>query len=366
MLISMTTPCLRGLLLLSLLIICACEVGHSDTERYVHRVAAEPLVQQSSYRVNRQYVGRVEAKQRVDLGFELAGTVAEVLVDSGDQVAAGQPLVRLDTRLLDDERAQLLASHDELVAQRQFATLDIKRQQKLRTQGFTAEQRMDELKAKAQVLDAKLRRQQALLAALDTRLEKSTLRAAYAADVARRYLDKGAVVSPGQAVLQLLEKANLQAEIGVPPAQVYALVVGQMLTIRHADSEYQAKLLSIGRAINPVTRTVNLKVSLPAAAVAVDGDFLFLSLEEYRQQSGFWVPSTALLGAVRGLWNLLVLIPEGSLDRFVLERRSIEILHRDGDRAYVRGALQAGEQIVSAGLHRLVAGQMVRTMEAGH
>ena len=205
-----------------------------------------------------------------------------------------------------------------------------------------------------------------MLAALDTRLEKSTLRAAYAADVARRYLDQGAVVSPGQAVLQLLEKANLQAEIGVPPAQTHSLLTGQMLAIRHAGGEYQGKLLSIGRAINPATRTVSLKVSLPAEAVVVDGDLLFLSLEELRQQAGFWLPATALLGTVRGMWNVLVLVPDAQSDRFLLERRSIEILHRHGDRVYVQGALRAGEQVVSAGLHRLVAGQMVRTIEAGN
>ena len=205
-----------------------------------------------------------------------------------------------------------------------------------------------------------------MIAALDTRIEKSTLRAAFAADVSRRYLDQGSVVSPGQAVLQLLEKGNLQAEVGVPLAQTHSLITGQMLVVQHAGDEYPARLLSIGRAIDAVTRTVKLKVSLPAEAAAVDGDLLFLSLYDHRQQAGFWLPATSLSGTVRGMWNVLVLVPEPQPDRFLLERRSVEILHRDGDQVFVRGALKEGEQVVSAGLHRLVAGQLVRTIEAAH
>ena len=286
---------LKGLLLITLSALTGCESGHSEVESYVHRVAAEPLQIQQYYQVERQFAGRVEAKQRVDLGFELTGTVAEVLVDSGDQVDVGEVLVRLDSQLLEDERAQLLATMDELVAQRKLTALEIKRQKKLRTQGFTAEQRTDELQANGQVLDAQLKRQRALMAALDTRLEKSTLRAAYPADVAKRYLDQGAVVSPGQPVLQLLEKGNLEAVVGVPPSQTAALMVGQPITVRHAGSVCEGKLLSIGRAIDPVTRTVDLKVALPGSAVAVDGDLVFLSLKEQRQQDGYWLPASASL-----------------------------------------------------------------------
>jgi HlyD family secretion protein len=54
--------------------------------------------------------GTVEATD-ADLGFQLAGRVAEVLVAEGDAVVAGQELARLDTRVLD---ASLQAARAEL------------------------------------------------------------------------------------------------------------------------------------------------------------------------------------------------------------------------------------------------------------
>ncbi len=49
--------------------------------------------------------GRVEpVSEEIDIGAELAGRLAEVLVDEGDAVTRGQVLARLDS---DDERARL-------------------------------------------------------------------------------------------------------------------------------------------------------------------------------------------------------------------------------------------------------------------
>lgn len=67
--------------------------------------------------------GEVVPVQDVELRFERSGTVAEILVEEGSIVEAGDPLIRLDTRdlMLDAEaaRANLAnarASYDELLA----------------------------------------------------------------------------------------------------------------------------------------------------------------------------------------------------------------------------------------------------------
>ena len=52
--------------------------------------------------------GRIEATE-VDLATQLAGRVAEILVDEGDFVTAGQVLARMDTQVLDAQLAQAKA-----------------------------------------------------------------------------------------------------------------------------------------------------------------------------------------------------------------------------------------------------------------
>ena len=50
---------------------------------------------------------------------------------------------------------------------------------------------------------------------------------------------------------------------------------------------------------------------------------------------------------------------------FVLEQRSVEVLHQESDRVLVRGTIKEGDRIVSSGIHRLVPGQVVRPIGGG-
>jgi HlyD family secretion protein len=73
--------------------------------------------------------GQVEPRRQAELSFAgMSGRVSEVLVDAGDTVAAGQPLVRLETRQLDAEVAQAQASlaqaQADLQAVREGATAE--------------------------------------------------------------------------------------------------------------------------------------------------------------------------------------------------------------------------------------------------
>jgi prepilin-type processing-associated H-X9-DG protein len=43
-----------------------------------------------------------------------------------------------------------------------------------------------------------------------------------------------------------------------------------------------------------------------------------------------------------------------------VERRSVNVLYADGQRAFVSGAIEDGEAIIASGLHRVVPGQPVQ------
>jgi hypothetical protein len=91
-----------------------------------------------------------------------------------------------------------------------------------------------------------------------------------------------------------------------------------------------------------------------------------LELEETVETDGFWLPSTALTQAERGLWSAFVGEEERSSDGspqtglFRVARRDLEVLHTESDRVLVRGTLHAGEPVITGGTHRVVPGQVVR------
>jgi membrane fusion protein, multidrug efflux system len=361
----------------------ACGAGQATDAPYFHLVQGAQLQLQEGYSAPRKFAGHVEAKQKVDLAFELPGTVLVVQVDEGDKVVAGQELMRLDIRLLEDERAQLLAMQEEVAARQALVKLELKRQQLLQQKGLAAQQRRDELDAQAAVFAAQFSQQQSRLSAVAVRISKSVIKAPYDAYISARYFDAGVVVNSGQPVLQLLEQGSLEARVGVPAklAQSLERVVmeasGQAIeayapvTVSLPDhTNISASIIGIGRAIDPITRTVSVRLALPERLKVVDGDLLFLNVEEQYLQPGFWVPISALNGSVRGMWNVMVLVPTGNAVApdnqalFELQPRSVELLHRGDGKVFIRGGVAQGEQYVASGLHTVVAGQLVRVHQA--
>ena len=86
-------------------------------------VATVEVLRESSYPVTRGYAARLEPARRSDLAFETGGTLVEVRVDEGDEVARGDVVARLDVRELEAERARLGAARRALDADAELARL---------------------------------------------------------------------------------------------------------------------------------------------------------------------------------------------------------------------------------------------------
>ena len=111
-------------------------------------------------------------------------------------------------------------------------------------------------------------------------------------------------------------------------------------------------------AVNPSTRTQTVIYQVNAPITVSPGELAKLQLKHILEARGFWMPTEALAESQRGLWSAYALKQEGQA--FVLERRPVELLHIETDRAFVRGTLEDGDVVVASGLHRLVPGQLVR------
>ncbi len=341
------------------LVLVACERSNGSPEPYHHQVSAISLSAQDSYQVQRYFVGRVEARQQAELGFEVAGTVAEVLVEEGDTVTAGQALARLDTSLLEADIRALEAGAEEIRARLKLTGLDIKRQQSLRKRGLAAEQQLDQLESERAALRANLKRQQAQLDAARTQLSKHSITAPYGGEVSLRNVDTGSAVTPAKVVFRLLESSRPEIRVGVPAQLLAGKTVGdsERVIINHWD--YRAAIKAIVNSVDAVTNTATLRLAIEGDAAIAHGEVAYLSLPEKIATSGFWVPAEALTAGVRGMWNVYALRPtEGDLS--VIEARSVELLYMADERAFVRGAIAAGEHVVAVGTHRVAPGLAVR------
>ncbi len=375
------------------------------------RLAALP-----SYQTVRAYTGQITARRSSDLGFERVGTLHSLAVDDGERVEQGATLATLDTQTLRTTRRQLQAQRAQAVAQLQelragprqetiatacaqlheqraelaLAAQRRSRRQRLWKEGVVAREEFDAAEATFNVWQARfeaaqrrldelmagirpeqLAAQEALVAQFDARLaavnldlQKSVLHAPFAGTIAARLVDEGTVVAAGQPLVRLVEDTHLEVRVGVPPQVAAKLTVGDTLRVQVGASKLSAHITARLPELDAMTRTVTVVLTLPApqAPGVVPGQVARLQLVETVASPGFWLPITALTKGERGLWSCLALIPvsDDAAAGFRVEPRSVEILHTENNRVFVRGLLQAGEHVVKSGTHRIVAGQRVQ------
>ena len=326
-------------------------------------VRAERLRLEASMRVERRFTGQFEARQDTALAFEEAGTLAEVLVREGDAVAAGAVLARIDTRLLEAERARLDAQRQALLAQAELARRTNERQGELQARGHAAQARIDETSLQLAQLTAGLAEIDAALVTVAVRLEKAVLRAPFAGRVASRFADTGAVVAPGVAVATLLEEGPARFRVTLDPRLAAGLAPGAEVTIDAGGALLTARLSRLAPELDPVTRgwvaVFDLAEGIAVPPARSTGEVV---LPDGLDVPGAWVPLSALQPGLRGTWTILTVVPDADGGATVAQD-AVEVLQVAEGRVFLRGGFADGDLFLPDGTHRVVPGQRVRVAE---
>lgn len=341
---------------------CQKEVTEHATTTVLPTVTSQALILTPSYQHEQTFTGTIRAGNTTGVGFELAGKLNELQADSGIKVKQGQILAILDTRLLEAERQEIQASLAQTQADVDLATSTLKRNQELKKSGYVSEQLLDENRSQLNSLAAAKNRLLASQHANQLKLDKSILVAPFDGTISQRLHNLGEVVAAGSPIFTLVGNINPEAYIGVPVALAEQFHAGQQVQVSVQDQTFTAEIAGISAEVNPVSRTLQLRISLPQDASVINGEIAYLHQQQQIEQAGYWVPISALTDGIRGLWNLYVIANDEQ--QSIIERRDVEILYTTQDMAYIQGAIQPNEIYVSQGLHKLVVGQAVSTIAA--
>ncbi|MEN0000850.1 MAG: efflux RND transporter periplasmic adaptor subunit [Pseudomonadota bacterium] len=321
-------------------------------------VATAPIDFRDHYTVERAFSGQIEALQLANMSFEQGGTVELVNVEEGDAVNKGQVLARLDDRLLIAERDRLEASKDAIEAQRELLSLNNERAAELNQRGFASNQTLDQTRLGLVELDSRLAEMDAALASIDVQLEKLTITAPFAGTINTRHVDPGTTVGGGQAILSLVEDAAPVFRVGIDPDLAVSLNEGQAVSVSFGDREFDAQIVGVLPQLDPVTRTQTVRARLAEGASLSFGQTGQMLITEQIDQEGAWIPLTAIEDGVRGLWTIKT-VQRGETPTVGIE--AVELIHVDERNAYVRGTFTPEAELIIDGLHRVVAGQTIRT-----
>ncbi len=344
--------------LLSVLLSTTATLGFAASE-YRHPVLAYELQRQDSYSAQRRFSGRALSPQHSALAFEQAGRVDAVFVDAGQSVKAGDVLVKLDVRLLETQAEEVKAAIAENAASLDKAQQDLSRQRSLQSKGYSAQQAIDDLRAREKILLAQREKLEAQRRGVDIRLQKSTLRAPFDGEIVSKFVDTGVIVKEGQAALDILESGHREAVIGIPESMRNSIAAGDQVTVRGPFGETRARVLSVPERLNPGTLTHSVRIAFDENVQVADGSIVYMLLEQVVAQEGFWVPLSALLEGYRGTWAVYAL-KDTEASGPVLEKHSVSPVYQEGDRVFVSAELASNSRIVAAGVHRFAAGQHVQ------
>jgi len=364
---------LLSLLLITVLSLSACSKDNkdkADTNTFYQTASTKTITPQQGYTITRHYLGQLKAKQHTNLSFEYAGKVNQLLVDNGDVVKKDQLLAEQDTQLLQYKTTELQAQINQAKAQVALNQSNLQRIKTLINDGYSSQQRLDELNAENQILNAQINGLNAQISTLNYQKEKANLIAPFDGVITKRLISTGEVISPSTPAFQLIEQSNSEVSVGVPDKLAMTLSVDDIFdleVVNDTQAKYQARLISIGKQIDSLNRTVQLRLKLIANTntnLQLNGQLVRVKIGEQIDKPGFWLPLAAITDGVRGQWQIFIAKPVANeKDNFTLQTTTVNVLHTNQHSVYVSGLALTPHKIVSQGVHRYVGGQVIQSIE---
>jgi RND family efflux transporter MFP subunit len=303
--------------------------------------------------------GSINAWQEVIIAPEVGGyRVAEVHVDVGDRVVAGQTLVELSTALLAAEVATKKAALKQREASLVNAEAALERGRALSERSLVSAADLDQLSSDALVARAYVEAARADLETSRLRLQFSRVTASDDGVITSRTVTVGQIAQAGVEMLRLLRDSRIEWRGEVPEMRLAELEAGQRVTVSTSDgASFEGSIRVVAPTIASANRTGLVYVDLPAEERLRPGMFARGEIE-IGHGMGFTVPLGSVVSA-DGYSYVFVLKPDNTV-----ERRRITTGAVYAAAIEVVDGLRAGERIVAQGAGFLKDGDLVNVAES--
>lgn len=323
----------------ALLVLTACS-EKAELPPPANRIVKVMTVAASDTEQIRSFGGDIRARQETLAGFRIGGKITQRMVDVGSAVQAGQVMARIDT-------SDLALRATEAEAQAELAAADAKRYRDLRAKNFVSQSAVDTRDTAHKAASA-----QAIVARHQTGY--GVLIADHAAVVAEVLAQPGQVVAAGQGVFRLALDGEREVAISIPEDALADIKIGSEaeLLLWAVDKKYRGRVRELAPIADPATRTYSARVSILDA-----GNFpLGMSATVSFKKSGastLLVPMTSVFqeGSEPAVWVV------GSNQK--IELRKVHVASYSDGGVRLDAGVKAAETIVTAGVHRLHAGESV-------
>jgi membrane fusion protein (multidrug efflux system) len=288
--------------------------------------------------------------------------VTRIARDEGASAAEGDVVIEIDPerRQLEAQSARAMLVQAE--AQASEAERELARMEKLHAQGVAAEAKLDQMRTALRTARSGRDAAAAQAGMAERSLRDSSVAAPFAGLIARRYVSEGEFVAPGQKLFDLVALDPIEVEFHLPERESSRVAAGASVLVKVApfpDEVFEAKVTLVSPTIDPTTRTLRVKGTLPNADGRLrPGLFARADLGIAVRENVAMIPEEAVLQRASGPMAFRL------KDATHVERRPLELgVIRDG-KVEVRSGLDVGDQVVVRGASDLVDGSVVSVRDA--
>lgn len=301
--------------------------------------------------------GSLEGQTSATISAKISGRIEQVLVQEGQAVKAGDPLVRLESVELANSARQAQESVRKAQANYDLALSDYNRYNTLYQAGATSQQQLDTVRAKLRTAEADLSSAAASQSSAEQQYENGVIVAPVDGVISNRTATIGQVVAPGTALMTVQDIQQVYAVVNVEQKDLSQVHIGQQATV--SLEAYPGKVFpGVVEVMNPEAASANrmfrTKVKLDNSSGELKaGMFAKVQLATGSSMKVLAVPQSA------------VVQKQGQNYVFVLEnskalRRPVEIGEITGNTILIKSGLQPGDQVIISSVNRLNDGDTVR------
>lgn len=314
--------------------------------------------------------GELRALREATVRAELGGPVLEAPLEEGELVDAGSLVVRIAARSLEAARRSAEsgvrsaeAGVRSAEAQLALAVLELERTGELVEAGAIAQRDLDVARqaataaeAQATAAEALVADAQARLAAAEQQLAGAVLRAPFGGIVADKAASVGDVVSPGTAVVTIIDLSTMQLEASVPSERIAEIDVGMPVRfeVRGYAQPFEGRIARISPQVDAATRQAAIFVAIPNTELRLVSGLFAEGRVVERSAHGLVVPENAVNTRGGEAWVLRV--QDGRTERVDV---TLGLRDPQTERLQIVAGLDAGDTLLRGAAQGIAPGTPV-------
>ena len=307
--------------------------------------------------------GVVSARQVVDISSQVMAPISEIRVHEGDSASKGEVLVRLSSAPLAagvrQAESQLAAARKQEVAaqaQKSLAADTFARYDTLNQRHSVTPNEFDQVKTQLAAAEAQQQAAAAQVQAAEAAAEQARATNAYtvitsplSGIVTGKYVDAGAMASPGTPLLRIEDAREHEVDIQVNESALRSLRLGGTVdvSLQSATAPISGRVREIVPAGDPASHTFTVKIALPSSGARHAGSSALYSgmtanvLIPLAAQTSISIPRSSL--RQRGQLDSVLALDGNS----VAQIRYVSLGHVLGDKVEVTSGLSSGDRILA-------------------